>query len=84
MEIDRFSLYATHPQEALFCYFINYFLLFINYIITVFPIDQVLHLHRQNGSMNVFIQLENNIQKNESQLQLKIMLRPWQRQYRER
>lgn len=35
---------------------------------TVFPVDQILHLQRKDGPMNVFIQLENNITNNEHNL----------------
>lgn len=41
---------------------------FCNYITTVFPIDQVLHLRRLNGPMNAFIQLQNNIEQNNNNL----------------
>lgn len=34
---------------------------FINYLMTIFPADQVLHLRRLNGPMNAFIQLKNNL-----------------------
>lgn len=67
--VSPYTPHILRKRFSVILLIISYF--FINYIITVFPIDQVLHLHRQNGSMNVFIQLENNIQKNESQLQLK-------------
>lgn len=39
--------------------------------ITVFPIDQVLHLHRLNGPMNAFVQLQNNIEQNSDNLEIK-------------
>lgn len=65
--VSPYTPHILRKRFSVILLIISYF--FINYIITVFPIDQVLHLHRQNGSMNVFIQLENNIQKNESQLQ---------------
>lgn len=45
---------------------IIYFL--INYLATVFPADQVLHLRRLNGPMNAFIQLKNNIDNNTANL----------------
>ena len=43
---------------------------FMNYMATVFPVDQILHLQRKDGPMNVFIQLENNIAGNERHLVL--------------
>ena len=53
----------THKKRTalLFCA-ITYF--FVNYLTTVFPADQVLHLRRLNGPMNAFVQLQNNIEKN--------------------
>lgn len=37
---------------------------FVNYLMTIFPADQILHLRRLNGPMNAFIQLKNNINGN--------------------
>ncbi|WP_298672312.1 sulfatase-like hydrolase/transferase [uncultured Megasphaera sp.] len=46
-------------KVIVFAIVIVYF--FINYLMTIFPADQVLHLRRLNGPMNTFIQLKNNL-----------------------
>lgn len=47
---------------------ITYF--FFNYLVTVFPADQLLHLRRLDGPMNAFIQLKNNLNANTDSLVL--------------
>lgn len=57
--------YTGHIHKkriTIFSLIIVYF--FINYLMTIFPADQILHLRRLNGPMNAFIQLKNNIDAN--------------------
>ena len=53
-------------KVIVFAIVIVYF--FINYLMTIFPADQVLHLRRLNGPMNAFIQLKNNLDTNTDSL----------------
>lgn len=53
-------------KVTVFAIVIVYF--FINYVMTIFPADQVLHLRRLNGPMNAFIQLKNNLDTNTDSL----------------
>lgn len=62
----RYSLDFKNRTTIIFT--ILSFFFFFNYIITVFPIDQALHLRRLNGPMNAFIQLQNNIEQNNNNL----------------
>lgn len=64
--------YTGHLKKkkvVIFAIVIVYF--FINYLMTIFPTDQVLHLRRLNGPMNAFIQLKNNIDANTESLSIK-------------
>lgn len=65
----RYSLAFKNKVTVIFT--ILSFSFFCNYVITVFPIDQALHLHRLNGPMNAFIQLQNNIEQNNNNLVIK-------------
>lgn len=54
------------------CFFsIIIFCFFVHYIMEVFPAYQFLHLHRLNGPMNAFIQLQSNIEKNALTIRIK-------------
>lgn len=64
----RYSLDFKNRTTIIFT--ILSFFFFCNYIITVFPIDQALHLRRLNGPMNAFIQLQNNIEQNNNNLMI--------------
>lgn len=66
----RFSSFGVKSKNICIVGCIITFGFWVHYVQNVFPLDQWLHLQRQDGSMHAFVQLQNNIGINSEKIVL--------------